>query len=85
MNLANTAHEKILGMPIEDIPERCRECPVLLECAAKHPDLDITHWPPGPGRATIDMKLASIIFARMGNMCPQGVRESGDCGSQAQL
>lgn len=85
MSYANSAGEKILGIPVEEIPERCRECPVLHECAAKHPDLDITNWHPHPGRATIKMKLVSMAFARMGNRCPGGITENGHCGSEAKV
>jgi len=83
MNLANSAGEKILGVPIEEIPEGCRECPVLHEFAARYPEIDLTQWPLYPDRAATMQKVASVVFSRMGNMCLQGVTEAGGCGSKA--
>jgi len=83
MSLANSAGEKILGMPIEEIPEGCRECPVLHEFAAKYPEIDLTHRPLYPDRAATMQKVADMVFSRMGNMCPRGVTETGECGSKA--
>lgn len=83
MNLANATGEKILGIPLEEIPERCRECPVLHEFAAKYPELDLTQLPFYPDPSTRNLKAARIILSHMGNMCPRSVIESSDCNLHA--
>jgi hypothetical protein len=70
----------IVGAQPEEIPERCRGCLVLKLCAAEYARLEKQYNSEVLPRSA-RTPLQRMVFSRMGNMCPDGAKEDGSCGS----
>lgn len=81
MNIATNPDEKILGVPVGGIPERCRSCPRLAHFALIAPNLNLEAQASYPHLSNQANHVARLVFSRMGSSCPNGVDEAGNCGS----